>query len=464
MKNIITLLLLFSFSLSSFAQNRDFIMMHGFGGDETSWQRYDTYFQGSRTSLGNVNRFKFNTGEGITGAATDADNVMTATGVTANPLNIAWGHSFGGLTIRQMEKMDIDAGRFGGYITAGTPHKGAPFAASYLNGDVQDFLGDACKKVVYDPINAATSLFGNTTPLTTAINELIGHLLCNEVLFNAIEEKFEDFTSPTSIQDLRPGNNTLKALNNFESDMPRVFLYGNEQSPVHWRWIQSATGGSKPNELPFGEVDDEGIKTVAQATENVLAVAAGVGAVATVVSAIYGGFGKAAKAANLTHKLNRGRKWLKNSESAWNDLIGSSGQAAFGTAMVNQYIGDTQVFQNLINSGIGLDDPILETIFFGNGLNTNPNQEPNGSYNPINDPDNYQYVEVPVWLPVNGQSDGLVPIYSAQLHPNECRLEIMNANHQELVNHPNATIRYEEVLNGAMTDCNSTLNAFFQTN
>ena len=60
--------------------------------------------------------------------------------------------------------------------------------------------------------------------------------------------------------------------------------------------------------------------------------------------------------------------------------------------------------------------PILEAIFYGNNIN-NPNQEPNGSYNPLNDPGNYQSVEVAVMLPVNGQSDGLVPIYSAQLHP-----------------------------------------------
>jgi len=46
--------------------------------------------------------------------------------------------------------------------------------------------------------------------------------------------------------------------------------------------------------------------------------------------------------------------------------------------------------------------------------------------------------------------------------PGECGLIVEEVNHQELVNHPNATFRYDEIM-GGFCDCPEDVKLFFRS-
>ena len=66
-----------------------------------------------------------------------------------------------------------------------------------------------------------------------------------------------------------------------------------------------------------------------------------------------------------------------------------------------------------------------------------------------------------VLVPASGRSDGLVPETSAKMI-GACDIEVVNANHWELLNHPNTTVAYIGIMQGDF--CASQTGSFFITN
>src|SRR5687767_10563209 len=104
---------------------RTIFWLHGFGGDQATWQKYYgplSPFGGPSFHAGHF-PFTYQTLNGIEQAAIDASSEMTFQGNTNEDFAIC--HSMGGLTIRKIERdynqenVDIN-----GYITVGTPNDG----------------------------------------------------------------------------------------------------------------------------------------------------------------------------------------------------------------------------------------------------------------------------------------------------------------------------------------------------
>lgn len=141
-----------------FTQERDIVMLHGFGNGDNGWDAYEALFENGPRSI-EAHRFLYNNQNGVANAATDAHANMISNSVPQSSNNIGIGHSTGGTVFRKLDELGMDE-HFGGIITSGTGHHGLQFANSFTNGDVQDYFDDGCQQVLTDPILSMTVLLG----------------------------------------------------------------------------------------------------------------------------------------------------------------------------------------------------------------------------------------------------------------------------------------------------------------
>ena len=50
---------------------------------------------------------------------------------------------------------------------------------------------------------------------------------------------FASLQSAPTIEDVKPSSNAMVALNNYQSPIPIINIWGEENSPTHWRWLSS---------------------------------------------------------------------------------------------------------------------------------------------------------------------------------------------------------------------------------
>jgi hypothetical protein len=404
MKNTIqkiALLIIFTFSLLNvIAQDRNVAWVHGLDGSASSWQHYNQLFDKERNL--NSLRTTYNTEKGITNSAKQVIKSMNrrygnnANGAN-NPKNLGIGHSMGGLMLRDADRITANGTKkFGGYITVASPNYGAPISNSLLDGSVEKAAQNACNKILDGPLAQVFSLpWGIISNLGT-------DFLCNILISNKLVQNLQG--TPVTNEDLKLGSPTIDAINDYDTNLPRISIWAEENSPVHWRMISSQLYS---NDIKFVNMVNRarGIYNGFYTYNTSLAVVTGVLGFLNPLA-----WGATALYAYRATQWKKGRNWIDDSENIWSSLIKTT-RSEPETYWVNTWI---------------------------------PCPYPPGkemherSVKRVPDPDcgEWKWVQRTRYISVNYPSDGLLPKYTQELQdiPFSNRYKVEGANHLEVRN------------------------------
>ena len=403
-------------------QDRNVIWVHGLGGDASSWEHYSTLFDSERQI--NSLREGYYTANGITAAGNLVKTSMNVLGIDAtNSQNLGIGHSMGGLMIRDIDRLTpINVKRFGGYITVATPNYGAPIANSLLDGDVTSAASNACNKLIAGP---AAQLFGLPW---TIVNNITNNDICGSFIDDDLIQGLQG--SPVTNNDLRVGSATIDSINNYATNIPRISIWAEENSPVHWRLISSTISNNDTEWISIAN-DARSVYNSHYANNFALAIA----------HAFIDPVGAALFSYRAT-EWKKGRDWIDDSETIWSSLIKT-----------------TRTEQETYW------EEIWEPCPYPPNYPPPPAANPNGN-NAIAlksvDPDCGEWVwqELTRYVTVNYPSDGFLPKYTQIMVDNPTPdnvFHVLGANHTEVRNMSNSTLngqpndatkdRFDEIFN-----------------
>jgi len=392
-KTIFFIVLIFS-ALNTFAQqDRNVAWVHGLDGNASSWQHYNQIFDAERNL--NSLRTTYTTDIGITNSANQVITSMNTFYGNGNSnsgandsQNLGIGHSMGGLMIRGVDKITgSGTKKFGGYITVTSPNYGAPISNSILDGSVQSAAANACNKVKDGPIAELLSL-----PWAISAN-ITTDYLCDIFITNDLVQNLQG--TPSTNADLRVGSPTINAINyytdNNNSSIPRISIWAEENSPVHWRMFSSSVHNNDA--------------TLVNDINTARNVYNGFYIYNTAMVGFYAsqGFFLWHKVALHTYRATqwkKGRDWIDDSENIWNSLIKTT------RSEQETYWALIDVFGNVWD-----------------GDNTT------GSLG-------LHWEQRTRWVSVNYPSDGLLPQYTQELQgiSSGNRYKVNGANHLEIRN------------------------------
>ena len=455
-KCLSALVFTFWFLATGFAQ-RNFVMVHGLGGGLKSQAPYANLFatRANGTSVTPIN-FEHNSANGIVAAAADATTKtigLSSGRPAANRSNdIGIGHSMGGLTVREMDRQAINTNQpklFGGFIITGPPIHGSRLPTSFQDGSVNNFFHGLCQEVVVDPLLAIYRLNWFSfmlTKLTSWDDDLC------DLLFKIVQksETFKGFQTQ-SINDFSINANYLDnpttGINSFTSTTHKVCFQGNENGPVHWRLFSSFINTPNDGTLHSGNHDQTGVvlMNVVEDLELLTGVVASQMAIGCMFDPATWQY--VYPCSRIAYELFDGYTWLQQSESQYNTLIG-----AFGYYQELQEInifdcyGEREYLESRYRNGQ------ITMIQYWEGVSA-LYRNPNCSRN----------VMIPVAIPLNGESDGVVPLKSQRLE-GAANFVLDGVNHFELRDHPKVTDQYDLLFSGRLNfNGNLAAQQFFVT-
>ncbi len=389
--------------------------VHGLNADAEFWASEQALFIAERRIVGGTNN-GYNNNAGV-GAF--ANNVQNATNTGGNSLAI--GHSMGGLAVREVIRQNSAA--YQGIILCGAPLRGARIMNSFQNGSVDEAIENGGWQVVRGPL----AHFGIRT-------YLVGGLVANAIVpglreifdFNYINYN-QTYGAPT-VDDLAENSGYMQGINTFSSPTPRVYIWGNENSPVHWRLLASTRRYGNNQNWEDGE-DQQLPNTISTVSDVYLAffITNSVAAVAFAIAldplhAAYHGW--------AAFEWKAGWDYLrKNSESDWASLIGAESGYVYN---VSTYV--TNVCSNEYYYGTcgQYQDPIVRQACQNSCFQT-------VSYT-------YSFAS-------QSGSDGQVSGASQRADatqwqvPDADRYEATGVNHIEMRGHTNMTTQFRNVFN-----------------
>lgn len=383
------------------AQDRNVVWVHGMGGDLSAWEYYETIFTQERQMAGH--RGEYYTGDGIDNAANRVISDVTSS-IGANSQNIAIGHSMGGLMIRDVERLPGGNGMFGGIITINSPNYGAPIANSISEGSLDAIINDACEKLSAGPLKQGFSVPWNITSNLT--NDALCLLLENIVIIQGMAG------STKTLEDLSVGSNVINKINNYPTNIPRISIWSQEDSPVHWR-LASSYDTDRENDT---EIKDW-VNTARNIYNAHYAQNMALGASLPFPFNI--------RHFNIAAQWKKGRDWIDNSESIWCSLI--------KTTRIETHTYSYWDYRCIYNWGDDMKKPA-----------------------PPPDDCEWQWIYVTETssVSVNYPSDGLLPEYTQKLQgiPGNNIYRVDGANHLEVTkmsNSPedNTYIEFEKIWN-----------------
>jgi len=294
--NLPVIIVLFSiFRLN--AQDRNVIWVHGLGGNLSDWEYYESVFTQERQMNGHRNTYY--TGGRIDDASIRVINDVN-NNVGGNSQNIAIGHSMGGLMIRDAERLAGNNTLFGGIITVNTPNYGAPIANAIAAGNLDAIINSACEKLSAGPLKQGFSVPWNITSGLT--NDALCLLLKKIVVIVNLAGNHE------TLEDLSVGSTAIKNINNSSSNTPRISIWSQEDSPVHWRLASSYdTDGENDIEIKDWASTARNIYNAHYAQNMALGASMP--------------FPFNIRHFNIAAQWKKGVDWIDNSESVWCELI-----------------------------------------------------------------------------------------------------------------------------------------------
>ncbi|MDT4847061.1 hypothetical protein FQZ97_811080 [compost metagenome] len=344
----------------------------------------------------------------------------------------------GGVAVREIARYDAvnSTHTFGGFIAAGAPLTGAKILNNIANGSAENFILNGVDEIVRGPVTALGlyNFFVAGEPVISSA------LLIKSVRKGILKFFMGSFDFPLNntnagsafgvqtYDDLKEGSAYMSGINAFSGPYKdRLFIYGNESSPIHWRLASSAlksAGG-----VPWASTDDAyfvdlaaNFRSVYQ-TQNTMNIVAAVFAYSTL------NFAVGAAHTYMASQWRKGRDWLDLSESYWAGLIGAHG--------TTYYAGTIDTYEDQCNL------PQYEECF-GNG------EEP-----VTVDCEDCTVIPVTysIWLPTQTGSDGLVAIYSQLAEgtswavSSDRTYQVVNVNHMEMRGHTNMAAELNKCFN-----------------
>ena len=414
----IALSITFTFSLLNvIAQDRNVAWIHGLNSNANSWKHYNQIFDKERNL--NSLRTTYNTDNGITYSTNKVIGSMDThykKGAN-NPRNLGIGHSMGGLMLRDADRITAnETKKFGGYITVSSPNYGAPIANSLLNGSVQNAAENACNKLTDGPLSQLIPVPFNF------LSDLSTDVLCNIFIDNDLIQSFQG--SPVTNKDLRVGSPTIDAINDYDTNLPRISIWAEENSPVHWRMFSSQMFGN-----------DRDLVKIAKSVRAVYDGFYIYNKSKAVVSGVFGFFnpyvwGFTALYGYRATQWKKGRNWIDDSENIWSSLIKTTRREK------QTYWALTSVF-----GGVWTGDNTIGSL----GLSWKQHTR---------------------FISVNYPSDGLLPQYTQELQdiPIGNRYKVQGANHTEVRNMTTDGNGVDETYEEFVKIFNRPFPDFFRTN
>jgi pimeloyl-ACP methyl ester carboxylesterase len=383
-------------------ESRNVIWVHGLDGSEASWSHYEQIFTIERQI--NSLRKSYDTHNGLDAAANEVRSIIDAnlSANAYNPRNLAIGHSMGGLVIRNIDKITTENKRFGGLITVTSPNSGAPISNSLINGSVTNAINNAISILAAGPI----AEFG--TALWTIIPSISPELTPTSVanLFVSNEQVQNLIGSPTTNSELQAGSSKITELNAFPANIPRISIWANEQSPVHWRLIGSTISETQGLAPADQDLVDK-MNSAKNVYENFYYINYTFAVSSTVLGFLFPtAWLQATQEYKKAQQWKKGRDWFKNSEAIWSTLIKSTR---------NELV--TYNYCDYLGVGSWADNSV---------------------YLPPSNPEDEQWscYTITTLVTVNYPSDGLIPKYTQVINGLSTGnvYEVKNANHIEVRN------------------------------
>ena len=228
------------FISSTICAQRDIIWQHGLGADQRFWADYAADFQAARNIVSTNQRFN-----SLNGVEPMANLIAAGTPNGAN--NIGIGHSMGGVALREVHAQ-INRNHVGGIITVGSPMNGARIANTLNNGEFRAYVAHGGNELTKGPIR---ELFGVTYIIVRAGTRAFTGRALQEVLLDEVgfDQIVLDAFGNQSTADLAENSGYMNQARNYNVTIPRISIYGNENSPVHYR-IASSFIGTPDNFFP----------------------------------------------------------------------------------------------------------------------------------------------------------------------------------------------------------------------
>lgn len=302
MKQYITLLFCF-FTIFSFAQDKTVHLVHGLGGDDESWSEFESIIQeecpGTKTST-----FFNPSNAGLDFYSQGLRKDFKDYGI--NEIDIAIGHSFGGLSLRDLD----NEGYFGGYMTVGTVHDGSPLADSNLDGSFDAWIDNTCKEVITEPITAMNRL--NLLYIAPGLlNGFFEDLFCNKIL-DALRDKAEPFVGGgESVRDLIDDG---YAANLPAASIPGIGIVCTTKGHPFWDLLDGGDLISLPGNMTV-EVAATQVELIAKSSSRTLHI----------LSTITFNPILKTRLRNASKEFKDSYLWMQSTEAAWNELIGAGG-------------------------------------------------------------------------------------------------------------------------------------------
>jgi pimeloyl-ACP methyl ester carboxylesterase len=292
-------------------QDRNVIWLHGLNGQSSDWTGFQSQFTGPSGTFKMVSipPSTYNSSNGIQTYAAGIFNV-NAGNFNNNLITIA--HSMGGVAARRVDL--LGAANLGGLITVGAPLDGAGIATSIANGSAAVAVEQGITQASKGPLAEFIPIpFVNNVVITEVIDKLRSN-----PKFNLGPNVF----GQTSVNDLRLGGGISTDMNSNPTNLPKISIFGNEESPVHWNIATKAADirvfGNQVDLAVAADIAEDVYYTM-----YVVDIAAGCGAIAL---GFWNPWGWVAAGIKFwqADQWKQGYDWLCDSERIWNVLIGSN--------------------------------------------------------------------------------------------------------------------------------------------
>ncbi len=324
------------------AQQNDRLVIwaHGQGGhansnanSEETWQVYDDIFSQERRMVSLRNNWQERNGLGNYGSEIGND-LPPPTSLNPEDLPLGIGHSNGGLALRSLDQQLPGGNRqLGGVVTVGTPHRGGAVINSIQSGSMASAIARGCRALSAGP----STHVGQSLPIpgNIVVQGITTAALCNALSSVIDEFGLEGSVESLSAQQAAVGSNFIAALNQGTQNSNIISVWGNEESPVHWRLVSS---------LESDNEDDQRYQHIANIVRGLYIGASayyGVSASINVIggilsmnpfSIIKGGYN-----VYQSVQYSRGAIWLANSEQYWLDEIECSSSQTFTQTFTYTY-------------------------------------------------------------------------------------------------------------------------------
>lgn len=345
-KYIICTSFLLLLSVQLFAQERNILWLHGLGEDHTTWNHYEEIFEDARLIQEYDNNGAaspgysswFNT---LSGHSTSMKNHMNSRfrndlgdSTHTAPSNLGIGHSMGGVVLREMHRSAGTTHHIGGIITVVSPNNGAQIVNSMKTGAVAASIGNGCNKLARGPLSQM--------PLQNWIIGGMSRLAFCGILEASLLNPLANFVDEPGSNDLEVGTQAISNINSHNFTIPQIAIWGNEESPVHWRTVSSTINVN----------NDQSIVLVAQGVEALYGAFMSLNIAKAASSGIMGFVNPIAFIGTAIYSYravewDAGRRWLRNSEDDYLTLIGATGTQSYTYQAPGQTTGCTFSFFNI---------------------------------------------------------------------------------------------------------------------